>query len=147
MSTWNEQDTIISMSDRLELCDLTNPPLLIATWWGAGLFPFAPGTAGSLAALPLIWLAADWALWLQFSMIAILFVVGVWASQKIAQVRGGHDQGFIVIDEVIGQWLTLLLPLGMAADTLPVDNLCAGLCLLSLSTSLSHLQLDGWTAT
>ena len=81
---------------------------LIATWFGVGALPFAPGTAGSLAALPFAWailaLAGLPALLLATFAAALL---GVWASGRHAPVMGRDDPGGIVIDEVAGQWLTL----------------------------------------
>jgi len=84
----------------------------IAVWFGAGLAPAAPGTAGSLAALPLGWLIL-WAaapqgwLWLGIAALALL-PIGVWAATRHDQATGGHDASEIVVDEVVGQWLALL---------------------------------------
>ncbi len=85
------------------------PHALIATWFGAGLLPKAPGTWGSLAALPfavlIVWLGGVWAL----SIATLLsFIVGVWASQRYADAIGRKDPGSVVIDEVAGQWLAII---------------------------------------
>ncbi|MHA1565740.1 MAG: phosphatidylglycerophosphatase A family protein [Alphaproteobacteria bacterium] len=85
------------------------PHGLIATWFGSGLLPWAPGTWGSLAALPfaaaLAWLGGPWVL----SIATIVsFLVGVWASQRYAEAINRKDPGCIVIDEVAGQWLAIL---------------------------------------
>jgi phosphatidylglycerophosphatase A len=79
-----------------------------ATWFGAGLLPWAPGTWGSLAALPLAWLlmAAGGAL-LLLAAAVLVFALGLWASDRYMKAVGVHDPGAIVIDEVAGQWLTL----------------------------------------
>jgi len=85
-------------------------PILLATWFGAGYLPKAPGTWGSLAALPLAW-------WVYgaggvFGLVVatgIIFVVGIWAAQIYADEMGGGDPGPVVIDEVAGQWLTLIV--------------------------------------
>lgn len=88
---------------------LLRPAPVIATWFGAGLLPIAPGTWGSLAALPcaliLVTLAGPWGLFLGA---ALLFPIGIWASARTAQDRGQDDPGTVVVDEVVGQWLTLL---------------------------------------
>jgi phosphatidylglycerophosphatase A len=88
---------------------LLRPAPLIATWFGAGLLPIAPGTWGSLAALPfaliLVTLAGPWGLLLGA---ALLFPIGIWASARTALDRGQDDPGAVVVDEVVGQWLTLL---------------------------------------
>lgn len=83
--------------------------LLIATFLGAGFFPFASGTAGSAAGLVaahLAWLAGGvWAL-LAFAILAA--VLGIWASDRLVKSRGIGDPGEIVIDEVAGQALAYL---------------------------------------
>ncbi len=97
-----------------------HPVTLIATWFGSGLAKFAPGTAGSLAALPcaagLVWLGGPWALLLAA---ATAFVVGLWASPRYASASGQSDPGPVVIDEVAGQWLTLL-PVALDLRLYPV---------------------------
>ena len=83
---------------------------LIATWFGVGLVPGMPGTAGSLAALPFAWAIMTYLGPLGLAVaVAALFVVGVWASSRYARARGVADPGAIVVDEVVGQWLTLIL--------------------------------------
>jgi len=90
----------------------------LATWFGAGLSPKAPGTVGSLAALifalpvpmlgfsPLVLLAAAF----------LLLPIGIWAGARYAEMNGAKDPGAVVIDEVVGQWMVLALapatPLG-----------------------------------
>jgi len=85
------------------------PSSLLATWFGAGLLPGAPGTWGSLAALPfgvgLAWLGGPLAL---AAASAGVFLIGLWAAQHYERVTAIKDPGPIVIDEVAGQWLTLL---------------------------------------
>ncbi len=87
-----------------------HPAFLIATWFGSGLLPKIPGTWGSAAALPfaalIVWLGGQWAL-LAASLIA--FAVGIWAADVYGRHAGVKDPGAIVIDEVAGQWLTLVL--------------------------------------
>jgi phosphatidylglycerophosphatase A len=76
----------------------------------AGYCPIAPGTAGSLAGLLIWWFGADLNIWLQLSFVVTLFFLGVWAA-TLAEKDWGHDAGRIVIDEVLGMWVTLwLLP-------------------------------------
>jgi len=88
---------------------LRDPAALLATWFGAGLVPFASGTWGTLAALPfayVIWLVGGWML-LLLATIAVS-ALGVWASSHVTDKLAVKDPGFIVIDEVAGMWLTLL---------------------------------------
>jgi phosphatidylglycerophosphatase A len=100
------------MSSRFQ-SRLSSPDGLLATWFGAGLLPGAPGTWGSLAALPFAWvivLAGGWQLLLGATL--IVFLVGIWVSARYASRIAIHDPGEVVIDEVAGQWLVLcLLPL------------------------------------
>jgi phosphatidylglycerophosphatase A len=89
---------------------LKHPYAWIALGFGSGLSPKAPGTAGSLLAVMLWWLLfADLALPIQLGIIALGFVLGVWASNWMIARTGIQDPGFIVWDEFIGQWLALLL--------------------------------------
>ena len=85
-----------------------SPSILLATWFGAGLMPKAPGTWGSLAALPFAWAIAAAGGQAALLIGAIFaFGVGWWASNVYLQHFGGEDPGPVVIDEVAGQWLTL----------------------------------------
>jgi len=94
-----------------------NPASLIATWFGSGLLPGAPGTWGSLAALPfawaLVWLGGYLAL---LAAIGIIFGIGIWAAGHYTQASGLKDCQNVVVDEVAGQWLSLLfVPLDAVA--------------------------------
>jgi phosphatidylglycerophosphatase A len=86
-----------------------HPARLITSWFGAGYLPFAPGTWGSLAALPFAWLIAY-----NFGPLGLLIAsvvavgVGIWATQIVLRGTGSKDPGHVVIDEVAGQWLALL---------------------------------------
>jgi len=89
---------------------LGSPGVLLATWFGTGYLPKAPGTWGSLAALPCGWLIA--ATWGPVGMIIgslLVFSIGVWAANVYMAKSGISDPGPVVIDEVAGQWLTLAL--------------------------------------
>jgi phosphatidylglycerophosphatase A len=85
-----------------------HPAAILATWFGAGRLPKAPGTWGSLAALPFAWLIArNLGPPILLLAAAIVFAVGWWASAQVERAIGVKDDGSIVIDEVAGQWLTL----------------------------------------
>ncbi|HEX3953174.1 MAG TPA: phosphatidylglycerophosphatase A [Stellaceae bacterium] len=88
---------------------LHHPAALIATWFGAGLLPWMPGTWGSLAALPFAGAICYFGGPAALAAAAVLaFVVGCWAAGKTARASGREDPGFIVIDEVAAQWLVLV---------------------------------------
>lgn len=84
-----------------------HPAHFLALGFGAGLSPRAPGTLGTLIALPLYWALAglpSTAFWL---LIGLGFVVGVWACARTAQALGEADPGSVVWDEIIA-FLTVL---------------------------------------
>jgi phosphatidylglycerophosphatase A len=88
----------------------SEPAVWLATWFGSGLQPVAPGTWASLAALPcaalLVWLGGPLLVLLAS---AALFPLGMWAADAYMAATRVHDPPAIVIDEVVGQWLTLAL--------------------------------------
>jgi len=90
---------------------------LIASWFGSGLLPWAPGTWGSLFALPFAWLIELYGgRWILLAAAIIVFFIGWLAAQAAISGASDHDPGWIVIDEVVGQWLTLLaLPVSVVA--------------------------------
>jgi phosphatidylglycerophosphatase A len=89
---------------------------LVATFFGAGLLKPGPGTYGSVAAV-LLWYGAAHALHAGAIATAIAAVVatliGIPAATIVAREAGREDPGFVVIDEVAGQWIALI---GMPAD-------------------------------
>lgn len=92
------------MTKRNSLADL------IAGWFGCGLVPVAPGTAGSLAALVLAWAPVhfwNWPVWWSAVAAVALIPPGIWAATQAAAARGKKDPRFVVVDEVIGQWIAL----------------------------------------
>lgn len=82
---------------------------LIATFFYVGHLRPAPGTWGSLAALPAAWciymLAGPWGL---VAGAVLSYVLGVWATTVETRGKDDHDPSEIVIDEVCGQWIALL---------------------------------------
>ncbi|HEY6943169.1 phosphatidylglycerophosphatase A [Dokdonella sp.] len=87
---------------------LAHPAGWIATGFGSGLSPFAPGTAGSAAAL-LPWIALRELPWTAYLVIvAIAFAIGVWASTVAVSRLRIDDPGAVVWDEFVGQWIALL---------------------------------------
>lgn len=84
-------------------------PMLVATFFGSGLVPIAPGTFGSLAALPLAYILLSVPTWLAIFVVVVLFLVGVWASNVVEAALEEHDASLIVIDEVVGQCLVVIL--------------------------------------
>jgi phosphatidylglycerophosphatase A len=79
----------------------------IATWFGCGFVPKAPGTAGTIGALPLYFAAVPWGPWAVLAAGVAATVIGVWAAERVVQRLGAHDPQIIVVDEVAGVLITL----------------------------------------
>ena len=80
--------------------------ILLATFFGAGYSPLAPGTAGSLAAVAIA-VALDLPPWQYAGLAVLLFLPAVWAADVTARALKKKDPGLVVVDEVIGQWIAL----------------------------------------
>ena len=88
---------------------LTHPAGWIASGFGSGLAPAAPGTVGSAAAL-LPYLAlrqAPW--WWTAATIVVVFAIGVRCADWVIRELRVEDPGVVVLDEWVGQWITLLM--------------------------------------
>ncbi len=80
---------------------------LLATGFGSGLSPKAPGTVGTLAAVPLVLLLNALPLWFSAVVIALICALGVYVSDVTSRDLGVDDHGGIVIDEVAGFAITM----------------------------------------
>jgi phosphatidylglycerophosphatase A len=84
------------------------PSVFLATWFGTGLLPKAPGTWGTLASMPFAWILHSIAGWQVLAGASFtVFCIGIWAANGYQKSFGGEDPGPVVIDEVAGMWLTL----------------------------------------
>jgi phosphatidylglycerophosphatase A len=89
--------------------DAHNPFVLLATGFGSGFAPVAPGTAGSLLALPIWWyVLADLSLIQQLAFVTVSVLLAVWVVERACRACGVGDASQIVLDEIVGQWLTLI---------------------------------------
>ena len=86
-----------------------DPSYFIAFGFGSGLMPLAPGTWGTLAAIPIYLLIAKlpWSIYLVITFLA--FGLGVVVCNKVSRELGVHDYSGIVWDEIVGYLLTLFL--------------------------------------
>jgi phosphatidylglycerophosphatase A len=84
---------------------------LIATWFGCGRSPIAPGTVGTLGTLPLCYGLHRLGPVAYWAATALLTALGVWASGRTADELGDKDPSSVVIDEVSGT----LIAVGLAA--------------------------------
>jgi phosphatidylglycerophosphatase A len=85
----------------------SHPAHLISLGFGVGLIPFMPGTLGTLAAWPVGWLVRDVNALILFPVIALLFVIGVWACGVTGRRLGIHDHNGMVWDEMVAFLLVL----------------------------------------
>jgi phosphatidylglycerophosphatase A len=89
---------------------LRHPAHFIALGGGAGLIPFAPGTFGTLLALPIFWLLGPGVIEvpaIYLAGVAVLFSVGIWACQVTGRALGSADHGSMVWDETVAFLLVL----------------------------------------
>jgi phosphatidylglycerophosphatase A len=85
-----------------------HPAHFIALGGGVGLLPIAPGTFGTLLALPLFWVVSPWLGSIELLLlIAAMFITGVWACGKTGQALGIADHGGMVWDEIVAFMLVL----------------------------------------
>jgi phosphatidylglycerophosphatase A len=81
---------------------------VLSLWFGCGLVPFAPGTAGTLGALPLyLWVRPYGLVALAATAVGVT-ALGVWSSTRVASATGLHDPQFVCVDEVAGVLVTWL---------------------------------------
>ncbi|MBV9084090.1 MAG: phosphatidylglycerophosphatase A [Acidobacteriaceae bacterium] len=91
--------------------------VLVATWFGCGYFPWGPGTVGSAAAVLIAGVMRRYLGWgrpaLLVAILALLWP-SIWSATRTARLLNIEDPGIVVVDEVLGQWVTLL---GAAAES------------------------------
>ena len=111
----------ISQTDALDAApaQIDGMATLIASGLGSGLSPFAPGTVGSLftalCLLPSLGVAATIHWWVWGGAVC----VAIWSAEEAGRRWGVVDHPAIVIDEVVGLWLAVLIPLTLIP--LPIE--------------------------
>lgn len=86
---------------------LKDPVVLIAVGFGSGLAPKAPGTAGTVVAIPLFILMQQLPLLSYLLFTTCLFIAGIWICSYTSEKIGVHDHPSIVIDEIVGYLITM----------------------------------------
>ncbi len=85
-----------------------NPIHFLAFGFGSGAMPFAPGTFGTLAALPIYLLMVPLSLWAYLAVVLVMTLLGVWLCHVTSRDLGVHDHGGIVWDEIVGYLITMI---------------------------------------
>ena len=83
----------------------------MSTWFGCGYFPVGPGTAGSLAAVLMAWAGHQYLGLGRITFLAATLVMlgpAIWSATETARLLQREDPGMVVVDEVLGVWVTLL---------------------------------------
>ena len=104
---------LFSKSWQLALITLLSTARFVAAGFGSGWLPKAPGTWGSLASLPLAWLLIKYT-GIEGLVIASLIVLGLgcFVSALVLSTLESDDPGWIVIDEWVGQWISIAIIVG-----------------------------------
>lgn len=86
---------------------LYNPIHFLAAGFGTGFLPFAPGTWGTLIAIPFYYFMRNLPLSYYGALVVLAFGIGVWVCENATQYLGVYDHKSIVWDEVVGYWITM----------------------------------------
>lgn len=89
--------------------NIKDPIHFLALGFGSGLAPKAPGTFGTLAAIPVFLLLSDLSLSFYLAVVAVFSFAGIYICGKAATDAGVHDHGAIVWDEIVGYLITMIL--------------------------------------
>ncbi len=86
----------------------SNPIHFLAFGLGSGAAPYAPGTFGTLAAIPLYLLLVNYLNWPIYAVVVtLMFLLGVWMCDRTEKDIGAHDHSGIVWDEFVGYLVTM----------------------------------------
>ena len=83
--------------------------LLLSSWFGLGLAPKAPGTVGTIGAIPLVLIISFFTIPYEILTIIAFILLSIWVSEVSRRLMGREDPQVVVIDEVAGLLLTLFL--------------------------------------
>ena len=97
------------MKTKISIDELKDPVVFIALGFGSGLSPIAPGTAGTIIAIPLYLLLSQFDFWIYLAVTMFVTFAGIWLSAYTANKLKVHDHPSIVIDEIAGFFITMAL--------------------------------------
>jgi phosphatidylglycerophosphatase A len=95
------------MTDPIAPTPFRSPVQFLAFGFGSGLSPKAPGTAGTLVAVPLYWLLVQGGLAWFSAAIVLAAVAGIWICDRASRELKVHDHPGIVWDEFVGYWIAM----------------------------------------
>lgn len=98
----------IAKDKALSKLSLVNPIHFLALGFGSGLAAKAPGTFGTLAAIPVYLLLSQLSLFWYITVIFLAFILGIYICGKTSNDMEVHDHGAIVWDEVVGYLVTMI---------------------------------------
>ncbi len=105
---------------------VTNLTTLLASGFGVGLSPVAPGTVGSLLGIAFFYPLLGVGSAIQWSTFFVACVVAIVSAERAGKAWGVMDHPAIVIDEVVGVWLAVLLPLSILTFSVSLPLLAVG---------------------
>lgn len=107
-------DIIISMTEKTTRHNspckgiMSDPIHLLAFGFGSGCSRYAPGTFGTLVAVPIFLLLNVFPLWIYLLITLLMFLVGIWLCSETTKKLGVHDHSGIVWDEIVGYLVTMI---------------------------------------
>ncbi len=104
----SEDPKTVAHIDKAPASIWRNPIHFLAFGFGSGAMPVAPGTFGTLAAVPIYWLLQPLDLWIYLSVVLAVCIVGIWLCDVTSRDLGVHDHGGIVWDEIAGYLITMI---------------------------------------
>lgn len=96
------------MATKLPTLHWRNPIHILAFGFGAGAMPKAPGTWGTLIALPIYFAMIGLPMMFYLAIVALMFVAGIWICHATARDLKVHDHPGIVWDEIVGYLITMI---------------------------------------
>jgi len=101
--------TEINRSDTSNCKGLMRDPVhWLAFGFGSGCSPYAPGTMGTLVAIPIYILMTGLSFWQYLLITLLMFILGIWLCAKTTKKLGVHDHSGIVWDEIVGYLVTMI---------------------------------------
>ena len=97
------------MKTKISIRELKDPVVFVALGFGSGLSPIAPGTAGTIIAIPLYLLLSQFDILVYLAVTLFVTITGVWICSYTANKLKVHDHPSIVIDEIAGFFITMAL--------------------------------------